>query len=66
MDRSTFRTSTPGGTLSTTGAKLRMLVIPAARSRFQQEVSGALEDAVRGQLERSHGHGQRDRADRPR
>jgi hypothetical protein len=48
MDRSTFRTSTPGGTLSTTGAKLRMLVIPAARSRFRQEVSGALEDAVDG------------------
>ena len=33
MDRSTFRTSTPSGTLSTSGAKLRMLVTPAETSR---------------------------------
>ena len=33
MDRSTLRTSTPAGTFSTTGAKFRMLVTPAATSR---------------------------------
>src|ERR1039458_8433132 len=35
MDRSTLRTSTPPGTLRTTGAKLRMLVTPVATSRSQ-------------------------------
>src|SRR3984957_17899968 len=33
MDRSTLRTSTWSGTVSTTGAKLRMLVTPTATSR---------------------------------
>src|SRR6202034_4248981 len=32
IDRSTLRTSTPSGTLSTSGAKFRMLVTPAATS----------------------------------
>src|SRR3984885_1288719 len=33
IDRSTLRTSTPSGTLRTSGAKFRMLVTPAATSR---------------------------------
>src|SRR5579875_317183 len=33
IDRSTLRTSTPAGTFSTTGAKFKMLVTPAATSR---------------------------------
>ena len=33
MERSTLRTSTPSGTVSTTGAKFRMLVTPAATRR---------------------------------
>src|ERR1019366_4968971 len=35
IDRSTLRTSTPDGTSSTTGAKLRMLVTPADTRRSQ-------------------------------
>src|SRR5690606_9140801 len=32
IDRSTFRTATPSGTVTMAGAKLRMLVTPAATS----------------------------------
>ncbi len=35
MERSTLRTSTPSGTVSTVGAKFRMLVTPASTSRSQ-------------------------------
>ncbi len=35
MERSTFRTSTPSGTVSTVGAKLRIEVTPAFTSRSQ-------------------------------
>src|SRR5262249_7711198 len=41
MDRSTLRTSTPAGTFNTTGAKLRMLVTPAATSRSQTPCAAA-------------------------
>ena len=41
MDRSTLRTSTPSGTESTAGAKLRMLVTPAPTSRSQTDCAAA-------------------------
>src|SRR5664280_2247781 len=40
-DRSTLRTSTPGGTARVTGAKFRMLVTPAATSRSQTSCAAA-------------------------
>src|SRR5215472_1930655 len=46
MDRSTLRTSTPAGTFSTTGAKLRMLVTPAATSRSQTPCAAAAGVAI--------------------
>src|SRR5215813_14761139 len=46
MDRSTLRTSTPAGTMSTTGAKLRMLVTPAATSRSQTPCAAAAGVAI--------------------
>src|SRR5260370_1451671 len=46
MDRSTLRTSTPTGTLSTTGAKLRMLVTPAATSRSHTPCAAAAGVAI--------------------
>src|SRR5690606_24165848 len=41
MERSTLRTSTVSGTLSTTGAKLRMLVTPAATTRSHTSCAAA-------------------------
>ena len=46
MDRSTLRTSTPSGTESTVGAKLRMLVTPASTSRSQTSWAAAAGVAI--------------------
>jgi hypothetical protein len=41
VDRSTLRTSTPGGTCSSAGAKFRTLVMPASTSRSQTACAAA-------------------------